>query len=267
MDLSKALKAAEMAADLGREVLLRYFGNLSQIEEKEMAGLVSEADLEAERVIAECLQRELPGSDILGEEESFNTGVVEEKNHPNGRWVIDPLDGTTNYIHRVPIYCISIGLEVDGEYVLGLVDVPGLKDRYHAVQGCGAFKNGQPIQVSQRKRLEEGLLATGFFPPNKEALHEQIEVFASLIDKIRGIRRIGTAAFDLCMVAEGVFDVYWEKNLSPWDTAAGYVLVKEAGGLVTTFDSDQYSPFDKSIVAGGPNLQPIVKNEILSALS
>lgn len=263
MELQLALKAAQEAADLGRKVLLDYYGDLKNVQEKEMAGLVSEADVESEKVITEHLLKYFPKSAILGEEQAFATQeVLQAKSHSEGQWIIDPLDGTTNYIHQIPIYCVSIGLEVDGECVLGVIDVPSLGDRYHAVKGQGAFKNGQPIRVSQREKLEEALLATGFFPPNKEALKEQLDVFVSLIPQIRGIRRMGAAAYDLCMVAEGVFDAYWEKNLSPWDTAAGFVIVQEACGIVTTYDSNTYSPFDKSIIAGSPILHKVVKEHI-----
>ncbi|OFZ14016.1 MAG: hypothetical protein A2Z20_10385 [Bdellovibrionales bacterium RBG_16_40_8] len=262
LNLDKAAQVALKAAIKGRYVLLEYFGRLSQVSEKNQAGLVSEADLESERVITEYLLAEFPAMRVLGEESDYkNPGqgpdISERK---NGLWIIDPLDGTTNYVHKFPIYCVSIGLEYDGELVVAACDVPMLNKTYSAIKGRGAYVNDQKIYVSNRQKLTESLLATGFSAYDKST--EQLEIFASLVNEVRGIRRAGSAACDLCMVAEGIFDGYWEKNLSPWDTAAGALIVTEAGGVVTSYDSDSYSPFDKTIVAGNPDIQRQIKKRI-----
>jgi myo-inositol-1(or 4)-monophosphatase len=262
IDLNRASKAAIHAALLGRGVLLDYFGRLENISEKDQAGLVSEADVESERVITQYLLAEFPDIAIYGEESSHSRpdqspGVEARR---KGVWLIDPLDGTTNYIHKHPIFCVSIGLEYEGELVVGVVDVPTLKKTYSAVKGQGAFANGHAIHVSDRSSIRESLLATGFSAYDKT--REQLETFGSLVHETRGIRRMGSAAYDMCLVAEGVFDAYWEKNLSPWDTAAGALLITEAGGVVTTFDTETYSPFDRTVIAGNRPIHAYVKQRI-----
>lgn len=262
VDIKKALKVAEQASNLGSKVLLDYFGQLTKVSEKNQAGLVSEADIESEKVITRYLRKHFPDIPVLGEEESFsNQGErLAQSKKQKTLWLIDPLDGTTNYIHKLPFYCVSIGLQVDGALVLGLCEVPAMKLTYKAIRDGGAFCNNKPIRVSDRKKLKDSLLATGF--SSTASARKQVDIFGSLINKVRGIRRIGSAAFDLCLVASGTFDAYWEKNLSPWDTAAGTVIVREAGGVVTSFDDDQYSPFDNSIIAGNPTIHKVLRKHI-----
>lgn len=262
LDLDKAAQVALKAALLGREVLLDYFGQLSNVAEKNQAGLVSEADLESERVISEYILGEFPETTFIGEESSYNKPGQSPDNQTRkkGVWLVDPLDGTTNYVHKFPIYCVSIGLEYDGQLVTAVCDVPALKKTYTATRGKGACVDGKSIKVSTRKKLSESLLATGF--STYEITPTQLQIFGSLMQEVRGVRRAGSAAYDLCLVAEGVFDAYWEKNLSPWDTAAGALLVTEAGGRVTTYDSDTYSPFDKTIVAGNKDIHSLVRERI-----
>ncbi|MCB0351569.1 MAG: inositol monophosphatase [Bdellovibrionales bacterium] len=262
IDLKKAEKVALKAALLGREVLLSYFGQLSNVAEKNQAGLVSEADLESERVISEYILKEFPETTIFAEEGSYNKPgqSPDMQTRQKGVWLIDPLDGTTNYVHKFPIYCVSIGLEYAGELVVAACDVPALKKTYTATRGGGAYADGQRLSVSSQKTLSESLLATGFSA--YDITPTQLKIFGSLMQEVRGVRRAGSAAFDLCLVAEGVFDAYWEKNLSPWDTAAGALLVTEAGGVVTTYDSDSYSPFDKTIVAGNKDIHGLVRDRI-----
>lgn len=244
-DPIKALQAAQNAADGAAEILRSYFGKLKNVSEKDQAGLVSEADVASENEIRSILQREYPAQ-FLGEE-SFKKGdlLPTEGNW----WIVDPLDGTTNYVYGLPFYCISIGLMWDGNLVLGLVDLPGLKTRYHAAKGCGAFKDKIPIHVSKRQHMKEAFLATGFFREDWAAAERQLKIFESLVYEVRGVRRIGAAAYDLCLVAEGVFDGFWEHNLKPWDTAAGTVLVEEAGGRVTDCEGRPHHSNSKSILA------------------
>lgn len=254
-----ALAAAQSAAGLAAKVLLDYFGRLTKVSEKFQAGLVTEADVASEKVIQAELQRMYPAQ-FLGEESS---GAAKPPWPTEGNWwIVDPLDGTTNYVHRFPIFCISIGLMWQGELVLGLVHVPMLKTTYTATKGGGAFRDGQPIKVSDRSEIRDSLLATGFFRDKPEALREQLDIFKKLVFEARGIRRAGAAAYDLCLVAEGVFDAFWEKSLAPWDTAAGTVLVREAGGMVTDYKGNEYHHNADSILASSKKLFPTILKDI-----
>lgn len=267
LDLQQALKVAQQSALNARELLLDYFGHLERVSYKAQSGLVSEADVESEKLIIGALKKSFPDHAFLGEEESYISGkkiTSWEQDRP--LWVIDPLDGTTNYVHRFPIFCISIGLWHEGRGVLGVIDVPVLKDTYTAIIGQGAFKNQKIIKVSTRETLKDSLLATGFYTENPDGLKQQIRIFTQLISQTRGIRRAGAAAYDLCMVAEGIFDAFWEKDLQPWDTAAGSVLVTEAGGKTSSFDGQKFNIFDRSILATNALLHPTIQKEIKGCL-
>jgi myo-inositol-1(or 4)-monophosphatase len=260
-DLRRYLDVAMKAADASKAVLNSHFGNLRKVEEKHQAGLVSEADRESEKTIVDLLRKSFPDHGILGEEFGrSDTAPVSQQgvgqgpggaSEPTHLWMIDPLDGTTNYIHQFPFFCISIGLEVEGELVLGVVDAPQLGTRYHAVKGGGAFKNGEPIHVSKRTEIKDGLFATGFNSYDN-TLDEQLEILSKIVKHTRGIRRAGAAALDLCFVAEGVFDAFWEKQLSVWDTAAGVAIAREAGAVATDMVGNYFNPRMKSILVGAP---------------
>lgn len=267
-DWRQVLGQAIKAVSLGREVLLNYFGNLEHIEEKFQAGLVSEADKESERVISEHLRKNFPDIEFLGEEtfaatHGTGTKVDWQQAGKQGRWILDPLDGTTNYIHRFPIFCISLGLEFDGQMQLAVIDVPMLQETYTAIRGHGAFVNGRPLRVSKSTDLKSSLLATGFVAEHENIISEQLKIFDDMVRKCRGVRRPGAAAYDLALVARGVFDGYWERNIQPWDAAAGILLVEEAGGVVQTYRGDVYTPYKNSIVAGNAT----VVGEIQKVLS
>jgi myo-inositol-1(or 4)-monophosphatase len=254
------LQAASLAADGAAQILLNFFGNLHDVSEKEQAGLVSEADRESESFILSTLKKKFPDHRFLGEESGLSDGLKSPAKAPDQAardflWLIDPLDGTTNYVHQFPVFCISIAVQVDGELIVGLVDAPKMGLRFHAVKGEGAYLNGKRIRVSARGRFEDGLFATGFAPTHDQTgLDEQFELIADTICNARGIRRAGAAALDLCFVAQGVFDVFWERNLQPWDMAAGALIVREAGGVVTNFEGAPYTTKDRHIVAGSPAL-------------
>jgi myo-inositol-1(or 4)-monophosphatase len=253
------LQAAFQAADGASKILSNHFGNLHKVSEKFQAGLVSEADRESEAFIVSSIREKFPTHRFLGEEAGLYASPdvekkITEKSVSDSLWIIDPLDGTTNYVHQFPFFCISIGLQVDGRLVVGVVDAPKLGMRFHAIEGGGAFLNNQPIHVSTRTAFKDGLFATGF-SSSDNTLDEQFEMIAVTIRDGRGIRRAGAAALDLCFVAQGVFDVFWEKNLSPWDTAAGVVIAREAGAVVTDLEGRDYDPYMNSIVAGTPILQ------------
>lgn len=257
------LHVAIKACRLGREVLLKYFGNLERVEEKDQAGLVSEADKESEKVISDYLLRAFPQSEVLGEEGNYADGTKIEAAKPGvWRWILDPLDGTTNYVHRFPVFCISLGLEVDGELKLAVIDVPILGEVYTAIRGQGAYVNGRPMKVSSTEKLKDSLLSTGFFADDEKSLEEQLKIFSKLVRMCRGVRRPGAAAYDLAMVARGVFDAFWEKNLKPWDSAAGQLLVEEAGGIVKTYRGQDHNPYRNSIIAGNAKMVAEIHSEI-----
>lgn len=259
LDLTQALIAAREAAREGRKVLLHYFGQLKKVQEKAHAGLVSEADVESEKAISRILKAHFPQIPVLGEEEAF---LTRDEHVASSTWVVDPLDGTTNYVHGFHVFCISIGLQWKGQLTTGLVDVPILDKVYEASLGRGAFVNGEPIQVSKTALVKDALLATGFFPDNTNALRDQLKIFSELVYEARGIRRAGAAAYDLCMVAEGVFDAFWEPNLKPWDAAAGAVLVREAGGCVLNYSGQDYKLGDLSLLAGNPSICGVIRSHI-----
>ena len=268
LDLDLALKAALEAAIASRKVLQIYYGRLVKISEKDRAGLVSEADVESEKACWQVLKTYFPDFRMLGEEgtDSTNQNILDED---QGVWIVDPLDGTTNYIHQFPFFSISIALYFEKRLQIGLVDAPMLNKTYYAVRGKGAFYDGGidkvsgvRLAVSKRQGVENALMSTGFNAYDKNALKSQIAIFSELVGRSRGIRRAGSAALDLCFVAEGVFDAYWETSLQPWDMAAGALIVAEAGGQVTNEKGEPYTVSSKSIVAGNTHIH----SEVISAI-
>lgn len=259
----KALKAAR----LGREVLLHYAGRLEQVQQKFQAGLVSEADVESERVIRAELQRQFPSFKFLGEESATKAQLAQGQDLETPTWILDPLDGTTNYVHGLPVYGVSLGLQWRGQTWVGVVDAPALNEVYVASKGQGAFVNGRRLHVSTRENLDQALLATGFISDIEPNLIEQLRVFQKVVRQARGVRRAGAAALDLCWVARGVFDGYWEKNIMPWDAAAGALMVQEAGGVVTTYRGRPHNPFSDSIIAANPFINKALVESLASEIS
>lgn len=249
---SSALYIAIKAVRAGREVLQHYYGRLEHVEEKFQAGLVSEADKESEKAIFDYLRKNFPNDEFLGEESTLDLTKIQDMKPAGkvGRWIVDPLDGTTNYIHRFPIFCISLGYEVEGKIKLAVIDVPMLGEVYTAIEGQGAYVNGRRIHVSDTPNIKKSLLATGFFSEDEVSLEEQLRIFSTVVREARAIRRPGAAAYDLAQVARGVFDGFWERNLKPWDSAAGILLVREAGGEVVTYTGKDYHPYNNSLIAG-----------------
>ena len=224
-------------------LLMQYFHQGLKIEYKGDADLVTAADRASETLIRQRITQQFPGHDVLGEEQGLNDQGSDY------RWYVDPLDGTTNFAHGYPVFCVSLALEsralehrtkAAGARIAGVVYDPTRDELFTAQRGQGAQLNGQPIYVSKASQLKECLLATGF-PSHKRHKNPNIHFYHQITLRTHGVRRAGSAALDLCNVASGRFDGFWEFNLNPWDTAAGALLVEEAGGRVTRFDG---SPFE-----------------------
>jgi myo-inositol-1(or 4)-monophosphatase len=236
--------AVALKAVLGAgRILQKGFRAPREYRLKGAIDLVTEWDLKSQQSITSRIAARFPDHDFLVEE-----GGLVRRSSPFC-WVLDPLDGTTNFVHGFPFYCVSLALLQGKEIILGIVHNPELKETYWAVKGEGAFFNSRPIRVSTIPRVSQSLLATGF-PYNIRRTHRRVvRRFENVIARSQGVRRPGSAALDLCWVARGVYDGFWEEYLKPWDTAAGMLIVKEAGGLVTDFSGRPFSPFKKEIAA------------------
>jgi myo-inositol-1(or 4)-monophosphatase len=225
-------------------LLLQYFHQGLKIEYKGDADLVTAADRAAETLIRERISKQFPSHDVLGEEQGLND------QRGDYRWYVDPLDGTTNFAHGYPVFAVSMALEHQaleerssgqrGRRIAGVIYDPTRDELFTAEQGRGAHLNGKPIHVSKATQLKECLVATGF-PSHKRHKNPNIYFYHQITLRTHGVRRAGSAALDLCNVACGRFDGFWEFNLNPWDTAAGVLIVEEAGGKVSRFDG---SPFE-----------------------
>jgi myo-inositol-1(or 4)-monophosphatase len=220
-------------------LLMHYFHQHLKIEYKGDADLVTAADRASEVLIRERIQQHWPTHDVLGEEQGLSDQGSDY------RWYVDPLDGTTNFAHGFPVFCVSMGLErrssgQQGERIAAVIYDPTRDEMFSAEEGSGAHLNGEAIHVSKTDALKDTLLATGF-PSHKRHKNPNIHFYHQITLHSHGVRRAGSAALDLCNVASGRFDGFWEFNLNPWDTAAGVLIVQEAGGKVTRFDG---SPFE-----------------------
>lgn len=236
-DLQRYLDVASEAALSGGTVLQNYWGKLEAIAEKGRPGdLVTEADKASEAAVLAVIQRHFPDHAILAEE----SGALGDQT-ASFLWAIDPLDGTTNYAHQYPVYAVSVGLLIDGVPQVGAVFDPSREDLFRAAKGLGATLNRRSIRVSSTNRLEKSLLVTGFAYDRHETIDNNYAEFCHLTHLTQGVRRGGAAALDLAYVACGRLDGYWERGLSPWDLAAGVVLVEEAGGKVTAYNQDPFS--------------------------
>jgi len=249
-NLKNYLEIATEAALTAGSILREYWGNLSSVEEKGRSGdLVTNADRASEAVILEIIQRHFPTHNILAEE----SGRL-DTSQGECLWAIDPLDGTTNYAHQYPIYAVSIGLIINDLPQVGVVYNPAREELFRAARGLGATCNRRPIHVSQTQTLENSLLVTGFAYDRRETRDNNYGEFCHLTHLTQGVRRSGSAALDLADVASGRVDGYWERGLSPWDTAAGLVLVEEAGGKVSAYDGKTVSLSEGRVVATNQNL-------------
>lgn len=224
------------------ELLMGYFARRVKVEYKGDVDLVTEADRNSEALIMDRIQARFPRHDVVGEE-----GARRETGS-DYRWYVDPLDGTTNFAHGFPVFCISLGIEYKGEVVAGVVYDPTRDEMFSAEKGSGAYLNQRRIAVSKVGNLAETLVATGF-PSHKRHKNPNIHLYHQITLRTHGVRRAGSAALDLCCVASGRFDGFWEFNLNPWDLSAGVLLVQEAGGQVTGFFGQPFRIQDRDVVA------------------
>jgi myo-inositol-1(or 4)-monophosphatase len=252
--LEQLLEVARGAALAGARPLKELFGTVERVKEKGQAGnLVTEADLAAEAAVLEVLAEATPTFGVLAEESGRRQGEGPLE------WCVDPLDGTTNYAHGFPIFCTSVGLLFQGRPLLGALVVPVLDQVFWAAPGMGAWCNDSRLRVTACARLSEALLATGFAYDRVSRRDNNYAEFACFTHRSHGVRRAGAAAVDLAFVASGAVDGYWERGLSPWDLAAGVVLVEQAGGVVSGYQGEELDLATGRILACAPGLrQPMI---------
>lgn len=247
--MATELEVAIVAAEAAGEVLRHGFGGEQAVRYKGEVDLVTEVDERAERVIGEVLREAFPGYGMLAEEGGRLAGKGD------ARWIVDPLDGTTNYAHGLPIFAVSIALERADEVVLGVVHDPIREETYVAERGRGATLNGEPIRVSDTDEPIRALLVTGF-PYDRADMPAALELFGRLTVLTQGVRRLGAAALDLCYVAAGRLDAFYERGLHAWDIAAGGLILEEAGGKVTDYRGRDLDLEGGEIVASNGPLHP-----------
>jgi myo-inositol-1(or 4)-monophosphatase len=246
----------QLAKEAGH-ILRDHLGRDIDISRKSTGlDLVTEIDLLSERYIKEKISTYYPKHEILAEESGHQASASEY------RWIVDPLDGTTNYAHRYPFFAVVIALERAGEVILGVVYDPIREELFAAEKGGGAMLNGRPIRVSRIEKLADSLLVTGF-PYNVRSDRRNIEYFARFIDKAQAVRRDGSAALDMCYLACGRFDGFWELGLNPWDMAAGKLIVEEAGGRITKLDGRPFTIYEPEMLASNG----LIHEEMMAVLS
>ncbi len=249
--LNTAVKAARDAAEI-IQFGARNLDRLS-IDSKGPGDFVTEIDRKAEETIVDTLLGAYPNHGIIAEEGSGNTRGNSQSDHI---WIIDPLDGTTNFLHGLPTYCVSIALQVEGKLTQAVIYDPNRNDLFTSSRGAGAFMNNRRMRVSKTLKLRDALIGTGFPFRDGAAFDEYLAQLGRLMPKTAGLRRPGSAALDLAYVAAGFYDGFWEMKLNQWDMAAGALLIMEAGGLVTDIDGEDSYMDSGSIVAGTPKIFP-----------
>jgi len=241
--------AAELARAAGA-VLLEGYGRAHTPERKGRIDLVTEYDRRSERVLLDAIARRTPGAAVLAEESGAHAGAPAGAGATGAlRWILDPLDGTTNFAHNYPFFAVSIAAELDGELAAGAVFDPVRDDLFAAARGHGATLNGAPIRVSNVAQIEDALLVTGFPYDVREHPERSLPQFQAFLMRAQGVRRDGSAALNLCYLAAGRFDGFWEASLSPWDVAAGALLIREAGGVLTDYEGGPFALDTKRILA------------------
>ncbi len=252
------LKTAVSAARLAGDIIIKNLGNLSKedVQAKQAFDFVTKVDRWSEAVIMQTIREKFPSHRFLTEE------TLKQEDTGNYRWIIDPLDGTTNYIHSYPMFSVSIALEYESEIIIGVVFDPLKDELFHAVRGGGSFLNNRKISASGVKDLESSLIATGFPFRAKEMIDHYLGAFREIFHEVSDIRRAGSAAIDLSYVAAGRFEGFFELKLSPWDIAAGALLIEEAGGVITDFGGGKEYLATGNVVAGNRDIHPKVLEKV-----
>jgi myo-inositol-1(or 4)-monophosphatase len=243
--LTTAIEAVVKAGELQ----MARFGQDIRVDKKGTIDLVTEIDVAVERIFRALIAERFPDHQVLAEELGGSVTVP-----PGPCWVFDPIDGTTNYAHGVPIFCASLALEINGVAEVGAVFDPNRQELFTAERGGGAFLNGLPLRVSSAQTLVDGLLVTGFPYDVHQRLDEIVGLFSEFVGRARAVRRLGSAAIDLCYVAAGRMDGFWESDLKAWDIAAGALIVQEAGGLVTGLGGEPFTSRGLSVLATNGHL-------------
>ncbi len=254
MDLQEYLDAAKEAAQRAAAILEEWRHRF-RVREKGRFDLVTDADLASERTIREFLTQRFPGHGFVGEEDKAS----QSRPGPDARptWIVDPIDGTTNYVHDCPFYCVSIGLQIAGELAVGVVFDPCRQEMFHATLGGGAWLGDRRLKTSSVNRLEDALLSTGF-PPDLRGQERQLEWWKHFSLRMHSLRRTGSTALNLAYVAAGRFDGYWGFDNHDWDVAGATVLIREAGGVMTQIDGGRYDPFAPDALASNGLLHPVL---------
>ena len=237
--------------------LIRDFGEIEnlQVSSKAPGDFVSSADKRTEKILIDELQKAHPDYGIISEER----GIINESNI-NNRWIIDPIDGTMNFLNGIPQFAISIGYEENREIKCGVIFNPVTNEMYFAEKGNGAFLNNSRIRVSNKKKIQDSLIVTGG-PKKISKIKEKIfSEYINVSNKVANVRKFGSAALDMAYVASGRFDGYWQRELSYWDIAAGIIIVKEAGGFVNFFDEDKMNPLKRNIITSNANIHEDLKD-------
>jgi myo-inositol-1(or 4)-monophosphatase len=260
MDRNKGefLGTAFRAVILSGDFIRKNIGKISKddIDIKQASDFVTHVDKESEQIIINVIKKNFPDHIFLTEES------IKEHDSDNYRWIIDPLDGTTNFIHSYPVFSVSIALDFQREIILGIVYDPVRDEMFSAEKGKGAFLNGRPFRVSSINGLDSSIIATGFPFRNKGMIDDYLKLFKNIFQKVSDIRRAGSAALDLAYLACGRCDGFFELGLSPWDIAAGSILIKEAGGIITDFSGNSDYLSTGNIVAGTPALHGEILSEV-----
>ncbi len=241
------------------KLLIRDFGELEnlQVSNKAPGDFVSSADIRTEKILIEELQKAHSEYGIITEE----SGIINKSNSQN-RWIIDPIDGTLNFLNGIPYFAISVGYEENGEIKCGVIFNPVTNEMYYAEKGSGSYLNNSRIRVSNKKKIQDSLLVTG---GPKQSSRNKDKIFSEYINvskKATHVRKFGSAALDMACVASGRFDGFWQRELNYWDVAAGMIIIKEAGGFVNFFEEDKNNPLKKNIIASNSNIHEDLKGLI-----
>lgn len=245
----KELIVAKEAAKKAGALILKYHGKNFKVRHKGEIDLVTEVDVKAQQKICKVIQKSFPKDAILAEEEGFSTTAKAKR-----RWIIDPIDGTTNFAHGYPMFCVSIAFEKNNRVQCGVVYDPTRDEMFYAQKNKGAFLGKKRLKASKTSKLKDSLLVTGFPYLLHDFRRNNLPLFNEMMFRCQAVRRDGTAALNLAYVAAGYFDGFWELGLSPWDCAAGVLLIKEAGGQIKLFDESEPKDYPGSFVAGNKKI-------------